>query len=192
MTTAIFILTIIFMTVVVPFVVIMHYSTKWKATKGLSDDEHRMLEDLWKESQAMQSRVNALETILDSEVPDWRKQAVNEPLREPGLINKLYRNPRRGMIFGVCAGLAEYFGFDVTVTRVIVAVAAFFAFPVICIVYVCLGLLLPVARVRRGRMPIGRAIRSSAKCARARTIRWRTCAIGSAISTCACSGSRST
>jgi phage shock protein B len=73
-TTALFILTCIFMTVVVPFVVIMHYSTKWKATKGLSDDEHRMLEDLWKESQAMQSRVNALETILDNEVPDWRKK----------------------------------------------------------------------------------------------------------------------
>ena len=73
-TTALFVLTVIFMTVVVPFVVIMHYSTKWKATKGLSDDEHRMLEDLWKESQAMQSRVNALETILDNEVTDWRKK----------------------------------------------------------------------------------------------------------------------
>jgi phage shock protein C len=68
---------------------------------------------------------------------------VNEPLREPGLINKLYRNPRRGMIFGVCAGIAEYFGFDVTVTRVIVAVGAFFAFPVICVVYLLLGLMLP-------------------------------------------------
>jgi phage shock protein B len=74
LTTAMFILTIIFMTVIVPLFVIMHYTTKWKATKGLSDDEHQMLEDLWKESQAMQSRVNALETILDSEVPDWRNK----------------------------------------------------------------------------------------------------------------------
>lgn len=73
-TTAVFVLTITFMTVVVPFIVIMHYTTKWKATKGLSDDEHKMLEDLWNESQAMQSRVNALETILDSQVPDWRRQ----------------------------------------------------------------------------------------------------------------------
>ena len=72
--TAMFVLTIIFMTVIVPLFVIMHYTTKWKATKGLSDDEHQMLEDLWKESQAMQSRVNALETILDSEVPDWRNK----------------------------------------------------------------------------------------------------------------------
>ena len=69
-----FILAIIFMVIVLPFVVIMHYSTKWKATKGLSDDEHKMLEDLWKEGQAMQSRVNALETILDNENPDWRKK----------------------------------------------------------------------------------------------------------------------
>ena len=74
MTTALFVLTLIFMTVIVPLFVIMHYTTKWKATKGLSDDEHKMLEDLWKESQAMQSRVNALETILDSQVPDWRRQ----------------------------------------------------------------------------------------------------------------------
>jgi phage shock protein B len=72
MANQIFVLSIIFMTVVVPLFVIMHYTTKWKATKGLSDDEHQMLEDLWKESQAMQSRVNALETILDSQVPDWR------------------------------------------------------------------------------------------------------------------------
>ena len=64
----------VFMTVVLPLVIVMHYVTKWKATQGLSDDEQRLLEDLWKESQAMQSRVNALETILDSQVPDWRKQ----------------------------------------------------------------------------------------------------------------------
>lgn len=73
-TLAVFVLAIVFMTLVLPFIVIMHYTTKWKATKGLSDDEHKMLEDLWKESQAMQSRVNALETILDNEVVDWRKK----------------------------------------------------------------------------------------------------------------------
>jgi len=73
-TTAMFVLSLILLTVVVPFVVIMHYTTKWKATKGLSDDEHKMLEDLWNEGQAMQSRVNALETILDNEVPDWRRK----------------------------------------------------------------------------------------------------------------------
>ena len=71
---AVFVLSIIFMVVVLPLFLIMHYATKWKATKGLSDDEQRMLEDIWKDSQNMQSRVNALETILDAEVPDWRRK----------------------------------------------------------------------------------------------------------------------
>ena len=65
----------VFMTVVLPIVIVMHYMTKWKATKGLSDDEQRLLEDLWRDTQAMQSRVNALETILDDAVPDWRKKS---------------------------------------------------------------------------------------------------------------------
>jgi len=70
----IFVLIVIFMTVVLPIFLIMHYVTKWKATKGLSNDEQKLLEDLWKDSQAMQSRLNALETILDAEVPDWKKK----------------------------------------------------------------------------------------------------------------------
>ena len=69
-----FILLIVFMTVIMPIVIVMHYVTKWKATKGLSQEEQRLLEDIWKDTQAMQSRVNALETILDGEVPDWRKK----------------------------------------------------------------------------------------------------------------------
>ena len=69
-----FALIVIFMTVVLPIVIVMHYMTKWKATKGLSNEEQRLLEELWKDTQAMQSRVNALETILDDEVPEWRKK----------------------------------------------------------------------------------------------------------------------
>jgi phage shock protein B len=68
-------LIVIFMTTVLPLVIVMHYVTKWKATKGLSNDEQSVLENLWKDSQEMQSRLNALETILDDEVPDWRKKS---------------------------------------------------------------------------------------------------------------------
>lgn len=68
-------ITMVLLTTVLPLIIVMHYVTKWKATKGLSDDEERVLEDLWKSSQDMQSRLNALETILDDEVPDWRKKS---------------------------------------------------------------------------------------------------------------------
>ncbi|HEY9183386.1 MAG TPA: envelope stress response membrane protein PspC [Gammaproteobacteria bacterium] len=90
---------------------------------------------------------------------------MNENYRDPGLINKLYRNPRRGMIFGVCAGIAEYFGFDVTVTRVVVAIGALFAFPMICGAYVVLAFLLPAKRYtgteRDTVDPVERQVRAS-------------------------------
>lgn len=65
-------LAIVFMVVVLPLVIIMHYVTKWKSTKGLSDEEQQMLEDLWEGSERMLSRLNALETILDDRSEKWR------------------------------------------------------------------------------------------------------------------------
>ena len=90
---------------------------------------------------------------------------MNDPLREPGLINRLYRNPRRGMIFGVCAGLSEYFGFDVTVTRVLVVLGAVFSAPLVFVAYVVLGFLLPVRDYEGGGRdvpdPVQRQVRSN-------------------------------
>ena len=60
---------------VLPLAIIMHYLTKWKATRGLSENEERMLEDLWRTGQRMESRLNSLEAILEDEVPDWRKRS---------------------------------------------------------------------------------------------------------------------
>ena len=60
------------MAVVLPLVIIMHYVTKWKSTKGLTSEEQQMLEDLWEDSERMQSRLRTLETILDDESPQWR------------------------------------------------------------------------------------------------------------------------
>jgi len=33
-----------------------------------------MLEDMWESTQKMESRINALESILDDEIPDWRRK----------------------------------------------------------------------------------------------------------------------
>jgi phage shock protein B len=48
--------------------------TKWKKSRELSGTEEEMLEEIWTLSQNMESRLNALETILDDEVPDWRRK----------------------------------------------------------------------------------------------------------------------
>lgn len=34
-------------------------------------------------------------------------------------VKKLYRDPERGKIFGVCAGLSDYFDVDVVLVRII-------------------------------------------------------------------------
>lgn len=73
--TAVFVLATIFMVIVLPIIVILHYLTKWKATKGLSREEQDLLEELWRTSQRMDSRLNTLETILDDQAPDWKKKA---------------------------------------------------------------------------------------------------------------------
>ena len=65
---------VLFVVLVLPLAIIMHYVTKWKETKGLSAEDEKMLQELWDDAQRMQSRVNALETILDSKVPEWRKR----------------------------------------------------------------------------------------------------------------------
>lgn len=57
---------------VLPLFIIMHYMTKWKAARGLSEEEQQLLEDLWQDNSHLESRINALETILDDEVPKWR------------------------------------------------------------------------------------------------------------------------
>ena len=61
----------------------------------------------------------------------------------PRPINRLYRNTSRGVIFGVCAGMADYLGFDLTALRVLTVVGALFAPPIICGAYLVLGLMLP-------------------------------------------------
>lgn len=59
--------------------------------------------------------------------------------------NKLYRDRENRVILGVCAGLADYFGFDLKLTRILVAFAAFIFFPTVVILYLILGLLLDPA-----------------------------------------------
>jgi phage shock protein C len=90
----------------------------------------------------------------------YRHDDSGEPRR-----NKLYRNKRDGMIAGVCAGFADYFGFDLGMTRVVLVIAAFI-FPTLILVYFVLALILKKAPPRLGepqaeREPgLGRRVRA--------------------------------
>ena len=65
---------ILFMVIVVPLALILHYVTRWRESKGLSREDSRLLEELWQDTQRMESRINTLESILDDEVPEWRRR----------------------------------------------------------------------------------------------------------------------
>jgi len=68
------VLAILFMSVILPLVIVLHYVTKWRESRTLSKEEEKMLEDLWSSAQRMESRINSLETILEDVAPDWRKK----------------------------------------------------------------------------------------------------------------------
>jgi phage shock protein C len=55
------------------------------------------------------------------------------------------RLPVRGRVFGVCAGIADYFNMDVTLLRVIVVVLTILSGGGLLILYLALALIMPVA-----------------------------------------------
>ncbi len=58
---------------------------------------------------------------------------------------KFYRNRDRAVMGGVCAGLADYFGFNLKMTRVLAVIAFFMAMPVTLVAYFGTVFLVPAA-----------------------------------------------
>lgn len=78
---------------------------------------------------------------------NWNRGRGSEGPRR----NKLYRIREDRKIAGVCAGVAEYFGFDVTITRVVVLLGAVFFTPSVVVVYVILAMVLDEKPPEAGR-----------------------------------------
>lgn len=75
---ALFVPTVIFLCIVAPVWIFMHYRSKQRAQGALSEDERAELESLSMQAQRMMDRVETLEAILDSETPGWRKRMSAE------------------------------------------------------------------------------------------------------------------
>ena len=70
---AIMVPSIVFMVFVAPAWVWLHYRSKRKAQGALSETERADLEALMFKAEAMLERIDTLESILDSQTPEWRK-----------------------------------------------------------------------------------------------------------------------
>ena len=58
----------------------------------------------------------------------------------------LYRIPSKGIVSGICAGLAEYFEMDVNVVRLIAVISMFATFSVTFWVYLVALFILPIKK----------------------------------------------
>ena len=64
---------IVFIAIPAPLFIMLHFITRWKQSREISGGDERMLEDMWSLSKRLEDRVESLEAILDSELPDWRR-----------------------------------------------------------------------------------------------------------------------
>jgi phage shock protein C len=56
---------------------------------------------------------------------------------------KLYRSRSNRMIVGVCAGLAEFFGIDPTIVRLVFALGTLFGFGSFILIYIVMFIFVP-------------------------------------------------
>lgn len=65
---------IIFMVIVAPIWLVLHYRSKRQVSQGLSEEEYIQLSELSELADKMADRIKTLEAILDAETPDWRSK----------------------------------------------------------------------------------------------------------------------
>ena len=65
---------IIFMIIVAPIWLVLHYRSKKQVSQGLSQEEYIQLSELSEVADTMADRIQTLEAILDAETPTWRNK----------------------------------------------------------------------------------------------------------------------
>ncbi|MDH5433657.1 MAG: envelope stress response membrane protein PspB [Gammaproteobacteria bacterium] len=69
---------IVFMVIVAPIWLVLHYRSKNQKESGISEQEHQRLVELKEIANGMIERIETLEKILDQETPGWRKKHEQE------------------------------------------------------------------------------------------------------------------
>ncbi|MDO7086086.1 envelope stress response membrane protein PspB [Pseudocolwellia sp. AS88] len=65
---------VIFLVVVAPIWLVLHYRSKRQLSQGLSEEEYAQLSELSELADKMTDRIKTLEAILDVETPEWRSK----------------------------------------------------------------------------------------------------------------------
>ncbi len=71
---AIFVPVIVFLVIVAPIWIILHYKSIARTADGLTSGERVELDDMIDVANKMAARIETLEAILDVENPEWREE----------------------------------------------------------------------------------------------------------------------
>jgi len=66
--------TILFLTIVAPLWIIMHYRSVNRAQSGLNESDRQTIDDMLVTVDKLVERIDALEAILDNSHPQWRNR----------------------------------------------------------------------------------------------------------------------
>ena len=69
-----FVPTILFMTVVAPIWITMHYRSVNRSSRSLNEEDRQSIEQMLETVDKLTDRIGTLESILDDDHPDWRQQ----------------------------------------------------------------------------------------------------------------------
>ncbi|HKL52291.1 MAG TPA: envelope stress response membrane protein PspB [Wenzhouxiangellaceae bacterium] len=75
MSELLFVPVILFLVIVAPIWLILHYATRNSASKRLTSKDESLLEDLHENARRMEERIHNLERILDADAPEWRSKS---------------------------------------------------------------------------------------------------------------------
>ena len=67
-------LLVLFMVIVAPLWIIIHYATRNSANRRISSKDEALLEELNENARRMEDRIRTLERILDADTPEWRNR----------------------------------------------------------------------------------------------------------------------
>ncbi len=74
LTGLLFPLLVLFMVIVAPLWIIIHYATRNSANRRISSKDEALLEELNENARRMEDRIRTLERILDADTPEWRNR----------------------------------------------------------------------------------------------------------------------
>jgi phage shock protein B len=69
-----FVPTILFMVVVAPIWISMHYRSVNKSSRSLSEEDRESIEHMLETVDKLTDRIGTLESILDADHPQWRQK----------------------------------------------------------------------------------------------------------------------